>query len=103
MYIEFAGKFDEIDAKFDQVNAKFDEINAKFDEVNAKLDQKADKADIGRLENELTTKVNVLFDGQKQNSDQLEKVIARLDAIEEKVESHDIRIAVLDKRKKSLK
>jgi len=55
------------------------------------------------IENDITPKLNALFDGYKQNSDQLNEVIARLDIIEEKVEAHDIQITVLNKYKKSIK
>jgi len=44
-------------------------MTEQFKEVNRKLDEKADKSDIVRLENELTLKVEALFDGYKQHTD----------------------------------
>ncbi|MCR6544611.1 hypothetical protein NVS47_03625 [Dehalobacterium formicoaceticum] len=106
MYIEFSGRFEKIDERFEKIDEKFgkiderfEKIDDKFDELNNKLDQKANKNDIVRLENELKPKIEALFDGYKQNSDKLDSIITRLNIIEEKVENHDIHIAVLNKRK----
>ncbi|MEN3002771.1 hypothetical protein [Dehalobacterium formicoaceticum] len=113
MYIEFSGRFEKIDERFEKIDERFEKIDEKFgkiderfekiddkfDELNNKLDQKANKNDIVRLENELKPKIEALFDGYKQNSDKLDSIITRLNIIEEKVENHDIHIAVLNKRK----
>ncbi|HOM01772.1 MAG TPA: hypothetical protein PLH43_02950 [Acetivibrio sp.] len=50
------------------------EIKEQLVQINNKLDEKADKNDIIRLENELTPKVQALFDGYKQHTDILERI-----------------------------
>ena len=54
------------------------DMKEQFEVVNKKLDDKADKSDIVKveimIENDLTPKVQALFDGYKQNSDKLERI-----------------------------
>jgi len=69
------------DKTFDLITKMYSEIMQRFDTVDKKLDEKADKADIVklendiiRMENELVPKVQALFDGHKQHTDQLERI-----------------------------
>jgi tetrahydromethanopterin S-methyltransferase subunit G len=84
IYSEMNEKFDNIHS---EMNQRFDsfrsEINKRFDIVDKKLDQKADKTDIVRLENELTPKIEVLFDGYKQHTDILERIEKQVSKQEE--------------------
>lgn len=77
MYVEFANRFEKIDERFQKIDERFQKVDERFDRIETKLDQKADKTEIIRLENELNSKFDALFDGQKQ-------LAARLDRIEEK-------------------
>jgi len=56
-----------------------------------------------RIEQTHGEKIRATFDGQMAANEKLDQVITRLDIIESKIESHDIRIAVLDKRRKHAK
>lgn len=59
-----------------------DELNKRLDGVDKKLDTKADKSDIVRMENTITPKIEALFDGYKQNTEQLIR-------IEDEVSKHE--------------
>ncbi|MDQ2088235.1 hypothetical protein RBH29_17565 [Herbivorax sp. ANBcel31] len=62
------------DKSFELLTKMYSEMTEQFKEVNKKLDEKADKSDIIRFENELTPKVQALFDGYKQHTDVLERI-----------------------------
>jgi len=92
MYIEFSQRFESVDERFDTVDKRL-----KFlEEGQCKLEQS-----LARIENEHGSKIDALFDGHNQCNKKLDCVLSRLDAIESKVESHDIQISVLDKRRKN--
>ncbi|GAE89047.1 hypothetical protein [Acetivibrio straminisolvens] len=59
---------------FELLTNMYYEIKEQLVQINQKLDEKADKSDIIRLENELTPKVQALFDGYKQHTDILERI-----------------------------
>ncbi len=61
----------------------YSEMTEQFKQMNDKLDKKADKTDIVRLENELKPKVEVLFDGNKQHTDILERIENKVSQQEE--------------------
>lgn len=63
MYIEFNGKFKKIDQRFDGLEQRIGKLELK-------------------VENDISQKIEVLFDGQKQ-------MVAQLNRIEEKVDQHD--------------
>jgi len=54
---------------FELLANMYHEIKEQLSEISKKLDKKADKSDIVRLENELTPKIQALFDGYKQHTD----------------------------------
>lgn len=66
--------FELLTKMYSEITEQFSEMTEQFKEINRKLDEKADKNDIIRLENELTPKVQALFDGYKQHTDILERV-----------------------------
>ncbi|ABN51938.1 MAG TPA: hypothetical protein DEF39_06175 [Hungateiclostridium thermocellum] len=59
---------------FELLANMYHEIKEQLSEISKKLDKKADKSDIVRLENELTPKIQALFDGYKQHTDILERI-----------------------------
>ena len=59
---------------FERLANMYHEIKEQLSEISKKLDKKADKSDIVRLENELTPKIQALFDGYKQHTDILERI-----------------------------
>lgn len=61
----------------------YSEMTEQFKQMNDKLDKKADKTDIVRLENELKPKVEVLFNGNKQHTDILERIENKVSQQEE--------------------
>jgi|LFRM01.1.fsa_nt_gb hypothetical protein len=75
------------------------EFTKRFDEIEEKLDMKADKTDIVLLENKNGTKLDILIDSHKAITETLEDHTNRLQRIEDKIETHDIQIHVLDKTK----
>ena len=91
------------DKAFKLIEKMYIEMQKGFKEVNERLDQKADKTDIVRLGQEYGTKLEALFDFQKTQEEVNERVLSALDRIEEKLETHDIQIRVLDKTKANAK
>lgn len=92
MYAEMNKRFDDVnekfgvvDKRFDDVDKKFDNVDRRFDDVNKKLDAKADKSDIVRIENKLDKDSKALFDGYKQNSEQLNRIEQEVSRNEEVV------------------
>ena len=78
MYIEFNGRFDKMHDEFNnRLDKMHDEFNGGFDG----LEQRFGKMEI-KLENDVSQKIEALFDGQKQMAEQLNR-------IEEKVDQHD--------------
>ena len=63
-----------------------------------KLESRVDRLEL-RMENEVIDKVQALFDLQAIQTDVNERVLAALERIESKIETHDIQIQVLDKTK----
>ena len=62
------------DKSFELLTKMYSDMTEKLYEINVKLDKKSDKSDIVRLENELTPKIEALFDGYKQHTDILERI-----------------------------
>lgn len=57
------------DKAFEILIKMYSEMMEQLKGINGKLDKKADKSDIVRLENELSPKVEALFDGYNQHTD----------------------------------
>lgn len=57
------------------------------------------KQSIARIENDHGEKLASLLDGYKQNAEILDRHSEQLDRIENKIESHDVQISVLDRTK----
>ena len=92
MYITFNGKFEKMDQRFDDMHqefsSKFEKIDQRFEKIDQKIDDmhtefsgKFQKLEL-IIENDITPKIKVLFDGQIQMMNQLNR-------IEEKVEHHE--------------
>jgi len=94
-----------IDTLDKTLNKRMDKFEGRMDGLENRMDNLASevrKTNI-TIENDIKPKIEALFDGYKQNSDKLDCVINRLEIIEEKVETHDIHIKVLNKRKRNIK
>ncbi len=70
MYVDFNGKFEKIDQRLDKMDQRFDGLEHRIGKLEIKV------------ENNISQKIEVLFDGQKQ-------MMAQLNRIEEKVDQHD--------------
>ncbi|HWR60586.1 MAG TPA: hypothetical protein VN580_03195, partial [Clostridia bacterium] len=66
------------DKVFELLTKMYSEMTGRFETLENKLDEKTDKSDIVRLENELTPKIEALFDGYKQHTDILERIEKRV-------------------------
>ena len=80
MHSEMKEGFSKIDERFSEIDERFNEIDERFSEVNNRL-TKIENTVI-KIENEHGKKLQVLFDGYRQHSDQLER-------IEKEVTKHD--------------
>ena len=54
----------------------FDNVKNELNNVKIELDKKADKSDIARLEYELKTHIDALYDGYKQNYESIQEIKA---------------------------
>ena len=87
--------------KLDSMQAEIAEIKqsqTKLDSIQQEITEI--KQSQTRMENDLGKKVGLLHDGWQSHNEKLELILGKLDTIEEKVENHDIKIAVLDRRRK---
>ena len=84
---------------YELIERMYTEIQKGFKQMDEKLDKKVDKTDIARIENDHGSKLEALFDGYQSIRETLEDHTKRLQRIEEKIETHDIQIQVLDKTK----
>ncbi len=64
-----------------------------------KTDVQKVKSTVIRIEQDHGTRLGALMDGHRQNTEILDRHTEQLDRIENKIESHDIQISVLDKTK----
>lgn len=80
LYGEFAGFRKETRDRFDAVDERFDASDERFKGLETEV--KEIKKTVIRIEQDHGKKLQVLFDGYKQHSDQL-------DRIEEKVSKHE--------------
>ena len=87
MYVEFSGQFKTMNHSMESMETELKDV----------------KKTVIHIEQDHGSKIAALFDGQKTTNEKLDHVIDRLEDIESKIESHDIRIAVLDKRKRHIK
>ena len=106
--IEIKAKLDEHDQNFKEIKAKLAEHDKDIKEIKAKLaehdkDIKELKEMIQSLqrtmliiEDAVTNKIPALFDGYAMHQEKQEQLENKVDKIEEKVETHSIRIAALE-------
>ena len=87
LYGEFVGfrqetrdRFDGVDKRFDGIDNRLDGVDKRFEGIDNRLDS-IDKR-LAFIEQDHGKKLQALFDGYKQHSDQL-------DRIEEKVSKHE--------------
>lgn len=78
--------------------------DTRKDLQETKVEVKENRKDIIRLENEMSNKISILFDGQKATNDRLDRIEKKLDDLSEKVDKHDIKIQVIEggKKKKTI-
>ena len=83
MYIEFMGKFSDVNSRFDRMDSRFDSVDLRFDKVEEvtnelKEDVKELKVDVmqinATIEHDIKPKLTVLFDGHIQHTQQLERI-----------------------------
>ena len=77
LYIEMQKGFEKVDARFEKVDSRMDSLGTRMDS----LEKEVKKTNLV-IEHDIKPKIEVLFDGQKQNSD-------KLDRIEAEVTKHD--------------
>ena len=69
MYSDFGKRFDVIEKRFDMIEKKFDVLEIRFDVLENEV-----KKTNTTIEHEVMPKIEVLFDGQIQNNQQLERI-----------------------------
>lgn len=76
MYSDFGKRFDMIGKRFDVIEKRFDMIEKKFDVLEIRFDvlENEVKKTNTTIEHEVMPKIEVLFDGQIQNNQQLERI-----------------------------
>ena len=78
-------------------------IDLKSDVTDLKSDVKELKGDVRNLKNDAISLENksdnnskALFDGYAQNNDKLDRIEGKLDELSERIDSHDIKIQVIE-------
>jgi len=90
-------------------NEKFQELTLQqFSKVLEKLDSMDSRLEAvergqlrleTRMENEVVEKIRGLYEFREIQTEVNERILAALDRIEAKIETHDIQISILDKTK----
>ena len=104
LYVEMQKGFRKVDERFNQVDERFNQVNERFNQVDERFNQvEADLKELreaqARIEHDHGEKLAALFDFQKSQEEINKHVLSALDRIEEKIDTHDIQIHVLDKTK----
>ena len=89
------------DKTFELVSKMYSDITQRLDGIDSRLGnleegQKGLVNDIIRLENKLDNNSKALFDGYTQNNDRLDRIDEKLEDLSEKIDSHDIKIQVIE-------
>jgi len=78
----------------------FNEVKSIRNEMATKEELNEVKLSIVSMETTMADKFGGLFDAREVQKDVNERILASLERIEAKTENHDIKIAVLDRRKR---
>ena len=81
MYIELSGRMEKMHSEF---SGNFQKIDQRFEGIDrqlATLGKRMENIEL-KIENDISIKIEALFDGQKQ-------MVEHLNRIEEKVDQHD--------------
>lgn len=81
-----------------KIENRFDHLENRFEKVENEV--KSLKKDVLRLENNLNSKVNILFDGYKQNIDFFERLNLEMKNISKTVDNHSVRMQFFDNLKR---
>ncbi len=76
MYSEFSKKFEDIDKRFESIDKRFESIDKRFESIDKRFDRLEEEVRKTNtmIEHDVMPKITVLFDGQKQHTDQLERI-----------------------------
>ncbi len=83
MYIEFSQKFEAIDDRFDEMGKEIKRNRDEIKKVGATIDD------------EVTPKIDALFDGYKQNHDQITEIKHDVKELSCKVDKQEVEIKVI--------
>lgn len=87
MYIEFSGRFDNVDNRFD-----------KLEKGQEYLENRMTKLEIN-IENNISKKIDALFEFREITNEKLTRNEERIDKLNDSVSSQDLRLHVLEKEK----
>lgn len=93
MYSEFVQFRQETNDKFDGINNRFDGTDSRFDGVDSRLDKVEGR--LINIENDHGRKLDLLLDGYKQNSEDINEINHKLDRLTDRVENQEIKLQVL--------
>lgn len=92
--------FNLLEKMYGELTAKIDSLDNKLQEVKAELKQDIAKTNI-LIEHDVKPKLEALFDGYKQNTENLKEILNRIDEVSDKVDNHDIKIQVIEGGKRA--
>jgi septal ring factor EnvC (AmiA/AmiB activator) len=90
-----------LDARLENVETRLEKVETRLEKVETRLEN-VEKAQLRfevKLENEVIDKIRGLYEFQRVQENVNNQVLAALARIENKLESHDIQIHILDKTK----
>lgn len=85
----------------DITGVKQDVTDVKQEVSSLKQDVAGIKQSQTRMELDFGRKLGLLLDGFQSHTERLDRIENKIDKLDEKTESHDIKIAVLDRRRKA--
>ncbi len=85
---------------FNMLEIMYNEMNKRFDEVNTGIGKNREeitknRTSIVELENKLGGKIDALFDGYNQNTQAINRLETKFDALAEKVDKQEVEIRVI--------
>ena len=96
--------FELMEKMYLDINKKLEKINDNIIEVREDLGNRISKVEM-KMENDISCKIGALFEARDTTNDKLERIENKIDYLTDKVETHDIKIQVIEggkKKKKSI-
>ena len=89
-------KLNEHDKKFDAIDKKFDDVDNKLDFLTKSIEKITNSLVL--IEQKITFDIPALFNGYSMQHNIQERQQVEINSLNQKVDSHDIRISILEQK-----